>query len=307
MNTLLVSQVTKRFGSFTAVDSLSFSISSGRIFGLLGPNGAGKTTTIRMIAGITMPDEGQITLNGLPIGQETQNRMGYLPEERGLYKKMKVLDGLQFLGELKNMSRVQARKTGGDLLDQYGLAEWADKKIEDLSKGMQQKVQILSTIIHDPHFIILDEPLSGLDPINAELVNSLILDLKAKSRIILFSTHRMEQVEKICDDIVLVHHGKGLLNGSLREIKNKFGRDSVSVSFEGNDEVFDSLDGVTIVDRTPRHVELRLNQLSMQDLISRINPHLQIEKIERTEPSLKDIFIQTVTEQGGDLPEEARP
>ncbi|NUQ81848.1 MAG: ATP-binding cassette domain-containing protein [Bacteroidetes bacterium] len=304
---MTVSQVTKRFGSFTAVESLSFSISSGRIFGLLGPNGAGKTTTIRMIAGITIPDEGTITLNGQAIGAETQNRMGYLPEERGLYKKMKVLDGLQFLGELKNMNRAAARKTGADLLDQYGLSEWADKKIEDLSKGMQQKVQILSTIIHDPDFIILDEPLSGLDPINAELVNTLILDLKAKSRIILFSTHRMEQVEKICDDIVLVHHGKGLLNGSLRDIKNRFGRDSVTVSFEGNDGVFDTLSGVTIVDRTPRHVEMRLNGLSMQELIGRINPHLHIERIERTEPSLKDIFIQTVTEQGGDLPAEARP
>lgn len=260
-----------------------------------------------MIAGITIPDEGTITLNGQAIGAETQNRMGYLPEERGLYKKMKVLDGLQFLGELKNMNRAAARKTGADLLDQYGLSEWADKKIEDLSKGMQQKVQILSTIIHDPDFIILDEPLSGLDPINAELVNTLILDLKAKSRIILFSTHRMEQVEKICDDIVLVHHGKGLLNGSLRDIKNRFGRDSVTVSFEGNDGVFDTLSGVTIVDRTPRHVEMRLNGLSMQELIGRINPHLHIERIERTEPSLKDIFIQTVTEQGGDLPAEARP
>lgn len=300
---LVLSSVTKKYGSFTAVNELSFSVSRGKILGLLGPNGAGKTSTIRMIANITFPDSGSVVFDGIPVGTQTQEVMGYLPEERGLYKRMKVIEGIQFLGELKNMKAAAAKKRGAELLEEFGLSDWANHKIESLSKGMQQKVQILTTILHDPDLIILDEPLSGLDPINAELVNNLIVDMKKQNKIILFSTHRMEQVEKVCDEIVLVNKGIGVLNGNLREIKKQFGRDSLVIEFDGDISVFDRLPGIEIADRHPKHVELKLNGNPVRPIITFLNEHLDIQKIERVEPSLKDIFIQTVTEKGFDTSE----
>lgn len=303
MEGLILNQVSKRYGEFVAVNNLSFTATKGRIIGLLGPNGAGKTSTIRMIANITIPDSGTISYNGIPIGGETQNVMGYLPEERGLYKKSKVIEGIQFLGELKNMSATRAKKRGMELLEQFDLKDWADKKIEELSKGMQQKVQILSTILHDPEFIILDEPLSGLDPINSELVNDIIMDMKSKGKTILFSTHRMEQVEKICDDIVLINKSNLVLNGNLRDIKKSFGKDSLIVEFEGDPAVFENLTTVKIIDKNPKYVEMRLNGASVKELIATLNDKLEINRIERVEPSLKDIFIETVTKQGQTIEE----
>lgn len=303
MEGLILNQVSKRYGEFVAVNNLSFTATKGRIIGLLGPNGAGKTSTIRMIANITIPDSGTISYNGIPIGSETQNVMGYLPEERGLYKKSKVIEGIQFLGELKNMSATRAKKRGMELLEQFDLKDWADKKIEELSKGMQQKVQILSTILHDPEFIILDEPLSGLDPINSELVNDIIMDMKSKGKTILFSTHRMEQVEKICDDIVLINKSNLVLNGNLRDIKKSFGKDSLIVEFEGDPAVFENLTTVKIIDKNPKYVEMRLNGASVKELIATLNDKLEINRIERVEPSLKDIFIETVTKQGQTIEE----
>lgn len=298
MDGLVLKNVTKKYGDFTAVNDLSFTAQRGKIIGLLGPNGAGKTSTIRMIANITIPDSGTMSYAGIPIGSETQNMMGYLPEERGLYKKMKVIDGIKFLGELKNMSAKDAESKGLTLLDQFDLGSWAQKKIEELSKGMQQKVQILTTILHDPEFIILDEPLSGLDPINAELVNDIILDMKNKGKTILFSTHRMEQVEKICDDIVLINKSEMVLHGNLRDIKQSYGKNSLVIEFDGDPHVFDELNTVTIVEKNPKHVELRLNGAGVRELINTLNSKIEIHKIERVEPSLKDIFIETVTRQG---------
>lgn len=301
MDGLVLKNVTKKYGNFTAVSDVSFTVNHGKILGLLGPNGAGKTSTIRMIASITIPDSGSIDYNGQPIGSETQNLMGYLPEERGLYKKMKVLEGIQFLGELKNMTATHAKKRGADLLERFGLSEWAEKKIDELSKGMQQKVQILSTIINDPDLIILDEPLSGLDPINSELVNEIIMEMKENGKTIIFSTHRMEQVEKICDEIVLINKSELVLSGNLRDIKQSFGKDSVIVEFDGDNSIFDSIKGISISDRNPKHVELRLNGLPIRELIQQINPVLDIHKVERVEPSLKEIFIETVTKKGGTI------
>lgn len=298
---LKIESVTKKYGQFTAVDALSFSVEKGRILGLLGPNGAGKTSTIRMIAGITLPDSGRITFDGIPAGPASQMLMGYLPEERGLYKRMTVLEGIQFLGELKQIPAREARKKGLNLLEEFGLADWQNKKIEALSKGMQQKVQILTTILHDPDLIILDEPLSGLDPINAELVNTLIMDLKNKGKIILFSTHRMEQVEKICDDIVLINKGIGVLNGPLNEIRKKFGTDSIIIGFDGDASVLNRIAGITLADIHPKHAEIKLNGTPLKPVIAFLNEHLDLHRVERVSPSLKDIFIRTVTEQGFDL------
>ena len=301
MEGLVLKNVTKKYGDFTAVNDVSFTVHHGQILGLLGPNGAGKTSTIRMIANITIPDSGTIFYNGIQVGSKTQDLMGYLPEERGLYKKMKVIDGIQFLGELKNLSAKDAKHKGLELLEKFELKEWANKKIEELSKGMQQKVQILTTILHDPDFIILDEPLSGLDPINSELVNDIILDMKKMGKTVIFSTHRMEQVEKVCDEIVLINKSEMVLNGNLREIKQSFGKDSLVVEFDGDANVFDSLPTVRIIEKNPKHVELRLNGVQPKEIISQINDKLDIHKVERVEPSLKDIFIETVLSKGQTL------
>ena len=211
MPVLEVDHVTKRYGKFTAVDDVSFVAQPGRILGLLGPNGAGKTSTIRMVTRITLPDEGAIRLDGVPLGAEHQRRMGYLPEERGLYRKLKVGEQLVYFGELRGLSRADARARTTDWLTRLGLMDWAGKKTEELSKGMQQKVQFASALLHRPDVLILDEPFSGLDPVNAELLKQTVLEERAAGRTILFASHRMEQVEQMCDDLCLIARGKVVL------------------------------------------------------------------------------------------------
>ena len=230
--TLRVENVSKRFGDFTAVEDLSFQVRSGRVFGFLGPNGAGKTTTIRMIVGITAPDEGRIELFG-EISNELQNRIGYLPEERGLYKKMKILDQLRYFAALKGVPQAEADKRIDFWLERMNLAEWKKKKTTDLSKGMQQKVQFISAVLHDPDMLILDEPFSGLDPINVEFMIDVIAEFKTQDKTIIFSTHLMETAERLCNDILLINKSRKVVAGTLREVKERYGKNLIALRADG--------------------------------------------------------------------------
>jgi ABC-2 type transport system ATP-binding protein len=299
MPLLTLNAVTKRYGSLVAVDSVSFEAQPGRILGLLGPNGAGKTSTIRMIAYITAPDEGSVLLDGQPVGAWSQARMGYLPEERGLYKKLRVEEQLQYLGQLKGLSRAEATAKSRHWLRRFEAADLGSKKTEELSKGMQQKVQFISSILHDPALVILDEPFSGLDPLNSELLRDIILELRANGCTTLFASHRMEQVEQICDDICLISAGKIVLQGPLREIKRSFGRDTIIIEFDGDAAFLDEIEeaGLARVGMRSLHrAELRLargtSARSILELtMSRVE---EIYRFELVEPPLNEIFVSVV-------------
>jgi ABC-2 type transport system ATP-binding protein len=296
--TVKLEGVSKSFGEFTAVRELSLDVRAGRVFGLLGPNGAGKTTSIRMIVNITAPDSGSIKLFGRKIDAEVQNRIGYLPEERGLYRKMRVADQLRFFAELKNVRGREVEKRIDDWLARVKLPEWKNKRSMELSKGMQQKIQFVTAVLHDPDLLILDEPFSGLDPINVELLKEIVLDLKRAGKTIIFSTHQMEVAEKICDDICLLNKSRKVFEGSLREIKSSFGRNSVAVRCEGGDGV---LDDPALVSKLVRHADeaqaLLAAGADAQVLLKRlIASGAVIGKFEMVEPSLNDIFITKVTE-----------
>ncbi|HEY0546295.1 MAG TPA: ABC transporter ATP-binding protein [Pyrinomonadaceae bacterium] len=297
-NTLILSHVTKSFDEFTAVNDLSLSVRAGRIFGLIGPNGAGKTTTIRMIVNITAPDSGTIELFGQKITPELQDRIGYLPEERGLYKKMKIVEQLRFFGALKNMKGRALDETVDRWLERVKLSEWKDKKASELSKGMQQKIQFIAAVMHDPDLIILDEPFSGLDPINVELLKEVILELKASKRTIIFSTHQMEVAEKICDDICLINRSRKVLDGSIRHIKEGFGRNSIALRAEGGDSVLNNPALVAKITQHSDEVEVLLNEgTNAQELLRQlVNEGATVTKFELVEPSLNDIFIIKVGE-----------
>lgn len=297
MDVIRVSGITKSFGKNTAVRDVSFDVEKGRIFGLLGPNGAGKTTTIRMINNILIPDEGSITINGIEVSPETQRMIGYMPEERGLYKKMKVIDQLLYLTQLKGMTASDAKKSIDHWLERFGATDWKKKAVSELSKGMSQKIQFIATIAHDPDIYIFDEPFSGLDPINSETLKEVIIELKNQGKTILFSTHRMEQVEQMCDDICLFNNGQTVLKGKLREVKASFGKNTVNLEFEGDGSFLDKLENVRINNRSTNFAEIRiLNGQSSQDILKLAMEHAEIHKFERIEPSLNEIFISTVGE-----------
>ncbi|MBA2647134.1 MAG: ATP-binding cassette domain-containing protein [Pyrinomonadaceae bacterium] len=298
--TLRLDHVTKAFDDFVAVDNLSLEVFPGKIFGLIGPNGAGKTTTIRMIVNITVPDSGRVELFGQLMNPRLQNRIGYLPEERGLYKKMKVSEQLRFLGELKGMSAGAADKAIDRWLDRLKLARWKNSKTDELSKGMQQKIQFIATVMHDPDLLILDELFSGIDPVNAELMKEVVLDLKASGRTIIFSTHMMEQAERLCDDICLINRSRKILEGSLREVKKGFGRHAVALRAEGIDGLLDDPVLISSVKPYGDHVEVMLAEgADAQQLLERLVAHgARISRFEQIESSLHDIFIAKVGEQG---------
>ncbi len=298
--TLRLDHVTKAFDDFVAVDNLSLEVFPGKIFGLIGPNGAGKTTTIRMIVNITVPDSGRVELFGQLMNPRLQNRIGYLPEERGLYKKMKVSEQLRFLGELKGMSAGAADKAIDRWLDRLKLARWKNSKTDELSKGMQQKIQFIATVMHDPDLLILDELFSGIDPVNAELMKEVVLDLKASGRTIIFSTHMMEQAERLCDDICLINRSRKILEGSLREVKKGFGRHAVALRAEGIDGLLDDPVLISSVKPYGDHVEVVLAEgADAQQLLERLVAHgARISRFEQIESSLHDIFIAKVGEQG---------
>ena len=295
--TIKVKNVSKSFGETKAVTDVSFNIEKGKIFGLLGPNGAGKTTTIRMINYIILPDEGEVLINGLKAGAQTQKMIGYMPEERGLYKKMKVGEQLLYLAQLKGLSASDAREKIRYWLKRFSAYDWHSKVVGELSKGMSQKIQFISTIVHDPEIYIFDEPFSGLDPINSELLKEIIIELKEKGKTILFSTHRMEQVEQMCDDICLFNNGKVVLTGNLRDIKKDFGKNTVLIEFQGDGSFLDRLDNVRINNRSTNFAEVRiLDGLHSQTILKKAMEFAEIHKFQLVEPSLNEIFISVVGE-----------
>ncbi len=298
ITTLRVENVSKYYGEFTAVSDLSFNVKAGRVFGFLGPNGAGKTTTIRMIVGITFPDEGRIELFGEKISNDSQNRIGYLPEERGLYKKMKVQNQLRYFAALKNVSQAEADRRIDFWLDRMQLSEWKKKKTTDLSKGMSQKIQFISTVLHNPDLLILDEPFSGLDPINVEFMIEVVAELKAQGKTIIFSTHLMETAERLCDDIILINKSRKVVGGTLREVKASFSKNLIALRAVGGDSV---LEDKTLVAGFVKHADEREIELAedadAQILLKKlIENGAAISKFEQIEPSLNDIFIEKVNE-----------
>jgi ABC-2 type transport system ATP-binding protein len=298
MSTLVrLDRISKIYEKKTAVRELSLQIDSGVMFGLLGPNGAGKTSSIRMMIGITMPDSGTVNLFGKPFTRESLKRVGYLPEERGLYKKMKVMEQLVFMGELRGLDRAVAGRRAHEWCERLQILDAVEKKTEELSKGMQQKIQFIATLLHDPELVIMDEPFSGLDPVNATLLQDTLIDLKKAGKAILFSTHRMDQVEKLCDAICLINRGEAVLSGGMREIKSRYERNRVLLNYEGSNAF---LRHAAIADYKDYggQVEIALKpHADAQSLLREAAQMATIYKFELIEPSLEEIFIRTVGEK----------
>jgi ABC-2 type transport system ATP-binding protein len=297
MNTIELRNIRKAYDRFIAVDDLSFDIAEGTMFGLLGPNGAGKTSSIRMMIGIIMPDSGEVRVFGQPFKRELLKRVGYLPEERGLYPKMKVIDQLVFIAELHGSSPAEAKRRALEWGERLEIAHAYEKKTQELSKGMQQKIQFISTLLHDPEFIIMDEPFAGLDPVNARLLEDTLLDLRKQGRTILFSTHRMDQVEKLCDNICLINRGKAVLKGNLREIKKRYGHNRVQIAFDGQQDghFIEALPLAKKMDRYEGYISVELAPgTSTQELLQQVSARSTISRFEVMEPSLEEIFIDVV-------------
>ena len=293
---IAVSCVTKRFDTVTAVNQLSLQIREGAVYGLLGPNGAGKTTTLRMILRIMVPDEGSIELLGRPLSDDSQDLMGYLPEERGLYTRMKVRDVLVFLAALKGLTESEARKRVDDWLERFELTSWSANKIIDLSKGMQQKVQFIVAVIHDPPVLVLDEPFTGLDPVNAALVKDIMLELSRKGTTIILSTHRMEQVEMMCDSICLINKGESVLEGELAAIKRSYGKNTVRLEYSGDGDFLNQPGVIASVNHFGAVAEARLEPgADPQEILKKaVANGVRINHFELIEPPLNDIFIEKV-------------
>ena len=296
MDAISLENVTKSYDSVTAVSGVNLRVREGAVLGLLGPNGAGKTTTIRMVMNILVPDEGSIRVLGQPVTDRTRESIGYLPEERGLYQRMQVRDLIVFLGALRGLSEAEAKRRAGEWLERFALGDWSDKKVADLSKGMQQKVQFINAVIHQPPLIILDEPFSGLDPVNAATVKDIMLEMRDRGSTIVLSTHRMEQVEKLCDSICLINHGHNVLDGELRAIKHSYGKNTVHFEFSGPDG-FLAHPSIATINRFGSGVEAKLHSGAdpQQVLKAAVDSGAQITRFELLEPSLNDIFIEKTT------------
>ncbi len=295
---LSITNIRKRFGTHLANDGITLSIASGRIFGLLGPNGAGKTTLIRMITNIIMPDEGEILLDGQPMASLQQHRIGYLPEERGLYKKLTVAEQLTYFGQLKGLDAREALKRGSAWLHRMDAAGWESRKVQELSKGMQQKVQFIATILHEPALLILDEPFSGLDPVNSDILISVIKELKDRGTSIVLSTHQMDQVERLCDDIALINSGKVVLNGNVGDVRARYRSNRISIEYSGDPSTVTSIPGTSITHATHGRCEVTLDeQTSARDVLSYVHERVDVIKFEVSSPTLHDIFVRTVTGQ----------
>jgi len=302
---LAVRDVTKTFGDVRAVDGISFSVRQGTITGLLGRNGAGKTTTLRMITGIFMPDSGSIEWLGSANGTSFRDQIGYLPEERGLYKQMKVVEQLLFLAEIKGKRPASVRPAIDRWLERFELTDKRDAKVEELSKGNQQKVQLIGTLLHDPELIILDEPQSGLDPVNMVLVRNLLRDLRAEGRTILLSTHMMGEAERMADEIVLIHRGRVVLEGDIDQVRASFGKNTVHVEYEGDGTFLRDLPQVRRAAVVNNAAELSLDDgADPQKILEVCMGRLRIRKFELAAPSLEEIFIEKVGTET--LPEAVR-
>ena len=291
MDDVRLTGVTKTFGDHVAVDDLSLAVPKGSVYGFIGPNGSGKTTTLRMIMNIYYPDRGTVEVFGEPVHGAVTDRIGYLPEERGLYKKMKVREVLAFYGKLKGGTDLK-RKVA-DWLERLELTPWADKKVETLSKGMSQKVQFIATIIAEPEMVILDEPFSGLDPVNSEVLRDIVLELKSRGTTVIFSTHDMSTAEKMCDFIFMIFKGRKVLDGTLTEIQDRYGSDTILVRVADNGDVLTGLEGVNRVVNFGTLQELRIDEgCDPQRILSTIMSRTKVRHFELARPSLYDIFVR---------------
>ena len=301
---VVLDKVRKKFGDFVAVNDISLRVPQGSIYGFLGPNGAGKTTTIRMMMSIFYPDSGSISILGRPNSENIKDKLGYLPEEKGLYKNMKALDHVAYFGRLKGMSNADARSKGKELLVKFGLGEWLETKCKALSKGMGQKVQLLSTLMHDPDLVILDEPFSGLDPVNTEVVREIILQMKRDSKTVIFSTHVMEHAEQICDHVVLINKGRVLLDGPITQVRAS-GGNTVQLDYEGDGNVIKGIHGVTRVNDAGKHAEFMLAPGNdPDDILKQLVGKVKVRRFDTREASLHEIFVRNV---GSDITERGAP
>jgi len=290
-----VHDVRKQFGETVAVDGLSLVAQPGEIFGLLGPNGAGKTTTIRMIMNIIVPDSGSVTFQGRQLTADDKNHIGYLPEERGLYRKVVVSDMLFYLAALKNVGKGEAEPRMDRWLDRFGLTEWKGRKIEELSKGMAQKVQLIAAVLHDPDFVFLDEPFAGLDPVSTDVLREAVVDLNADGKTVFFSTHSMEQAERICHRIVIMDHGRAVIEGLIGEVKERFGKKSVAVEFDGNIDFLKEHELVRKIIHYPRWAEIELaDDHGPDELFRALAGRVSVSRFEVLLPSLHKIFVDQV-------------
>ncbi|HXE30939.1 MAG TPA: ATP-binding cassette domain-containing protein [Terriglobales bacterium] len=291
--------IAKSYGTVRAVRNLSLTVPAGAVYGFLGPNGSGKTTSIRMMVNILVPDGGTVRIQGQPVGPHTKDLIGYLPEERGLYAKMKVRELIEFFAELKKVPPAVAKPRVMQWLERVELGAWADKKVNELSKGMQQKIQFVVAVIADPPILILDEFSSGLDPINANLLKDVLLELRAQGKTILFSTHRMEEAERLCDHVCLIDHGQKVLDGRLDAIRSAAGKSTIRVDYRGDAALLRRAPGVSQVDDYGNYAELRLgpeaqNAAGATAILRALAPQLDITRFELLEPTLNQIFLDTV-------------
>jgi ABC-2 type transport system ATP-binding protein len=296
---IVLKGIGKAFAGHVAVKDLSLEVPRGSVFGLLGPNGAGKTTTLRMVMNILGPDSGTIEILGKPSDHATRDRIGYMPEERGLYPRMVLEEQLVFMAAIKGMSRKEAERRVSPWLERFGLAEWRKKKTNELSKGMQQKAQFIATVLHEPDVLIMDEPTSGLDPVGMDVMREAMLDLRRKGATIVLSSHQMEAVERLCDRVALINRGEKVLDGSVSDVKSRHGKNTVVLAYDGDGAFLDSLPGVAKVTDFGQYVEVRLQDgTDPQPLLRAAVERLRLRRFEIVEPSLHDIFVETVTGHG---------
>ncbi|MGV3686758.1 MAG: ABC transporter ATP-binding protein [Daejeonella sp.] len=295
---LSIRNIVKQYANHRALDDVSIEVEKGSVFGLLGPNGAGKTSLIRIINQITAPDSGEIYLNGEKLNPSHISKIGYLPEERGLYKKMEIGEQMLYLAQLKGLSRQDATERIRYWFEKMEIVSWWKKKVEDLSKGMQQKVQFIATVVHDPELIILDEPFSGFDPVNAQVITDEILELNSKGATIIFSTHRMESVEQLCDSIALIHRSKKILEGKVKEVKNRYRSNTYRVGFTGQltsseNSMFTILSSTS--DNNDTHLTIKVGEkYAANDVLKFLIPQVEVNEFMEVIPSMNDIFIQNV-------------
>ena len=303
MHALEVRHLKKSFGKVKAVDDASFNVPEGAVFGLIGRNGAGKTTTIRMMMDIYIPDSGEVILRGAPVTEDFKQKVGYLPEERGLYKKMNVWDTLMFFAEIKGKSGKDIEKKANDYLKRFQLVDRKTSKIQDLSKGNQQKIQFIATILHDPEFLILDEPFSGLDPINTDLLRQIIIDLKDRGKVIILSTHLMDFAEKMCDHIAMIDNGNIILNGSLRDIKAKFGNRNVSLNYDGDISFLENHQIIEKIQDFGNTTGITVREESQtQDLLKLLLENdVKIRKFNANDISLHEIFVRLAGDHNAEV------
>jgi ABC-2 type transport system ATP-binding protein len=296
---LVLRGVSKSFSGHVAVRELSLEVPAGSVFGLLGPNGAGKTTTLRMVMDILGPDSGEVEILGRPADESSRDRIGYMPEERGLYPRMVLEEQLVFLAAIKGMPGREASERLGPWLERLGLAEWRKRRVNELSKGMQQKAQFVATVLHEPDILIMDEPMSGLDPVGMDVMREVMLDLVRRGATIVLSSHQMDTVERLCDRVVLINRGEKVLDGAVREVKARHGKNTVVLAYEGDGSFLASLPGVVRVSEFGQHVEIRMaDGADPQPLLREAAARLRVRRFEIVEPSLHDIFVETVTGHG---------